>query len=152
MSIVFIAQSDGEVLRFRSNYHENSFKVWLKNIKGKWVRIELAKHPVSDKIRAYYWGAILPTVKDAVGYWSPLSTEKIHEILKREFNGFVAFNPRTKQVEKYARPAMSKESDSLRAMAYIEKIRLWLLEEYHTELPNPDEWIKNVRDNPQIIN
>ena len=67
------------------------------------------------------------------------------------FNYFEFFNPLTKRVERAGMTAVSNESSTMKAMEYIERIRQWTSENYMVELPDPETWKREVRDNPQFI-
>lgn len=108
----------------------------------KWMRITPETSPMSDNVRAWYWGAVIPTVRAKLTEWENLTEEEVHEVLKKEFNGFDYFSPITKKVERVGRSAVGSDSNTRRAMEYIEKIRVWLAEEYMTELPSPAEYMR----------
>lgn len=132
-----------------SEHNQARFYEFCRNHEGKWLRVELNKNPVSDGVRGYYFGAVLQTVRSVVPEWASLSNDDLHEILKKMFNYFDFFNPITKRTERVGRSAMSDESNTARAMDFVEKIRLWLAEDYLTELPSPDEH-KKLLDNAEL--
>ena len=80
-----------------------------------------------------------------------MSDDDIHEMLKKLFNFFDAYNPLTKRVERFGRTAMSADSTTERAMEFIDKIGVWLGEEYKTPLPDAEEY-KKIRDGAPLIN
>lgn len=140
MTRVFIAQIKDKRLELGSPTHRALFMDFLSKNDGKSVRIELAKNPISDKLRAYYFAVVVETVKSVVPEWKHKPSDDIHEILKQEFNGFNCFSPMSGKVERYGRSAMSDSSNTHRAMDYIEKIRVYLLENYEVDLPSTDEY------------
>lgn len=144
MSQTFIVEIRDLKLAFEP-YNLSRFKDFLGKNEGKKVRIELAKNPVSDELRGYYWGAVIPTAKSAVKEWEDITDDELHEVLKKLFNYFDFYNPLTKRKERCGRSAMSGDSNSARAMDFIEGIRKWLGEEYYIELPSPEEY-KKKRD------
>ena len=107
-------------------------------------RLTPAKNPVSNDVRAWYFGAIIKTIKATVPQWNTLSDEEVHEILKKMFNFFEFHNPLTNRTERCGKSAVGSESNTERAMDYIEKIRVWLAEEYKTELPDPEEYKRKL--------
>lgn len=141
----FIAQIRNKTLVFNTDQHQAIYHDFLSRNEGKKVRIELAKNPVSDELRGYYFAAVISTVKSVIEDWRGIPDEDVHEILKKMFNYFESVNPLTKRVERYGRSAMSSESTAARAMDFIEKIRIWLMDEYKIELPSPEEY-KHIRD------
>lgn len=151
MSQVFIATIKNKKLELASEHHRAIFRDFLSANEGKKLRIELVKNPTSDEMRGYYFAAVVPTVKKTVAEWSTLPNEDVHEMLKKIFNSFDCFNPLTKRVERYGRSAMGEDSNTKRAIDFIEKIRVWLLEDYKVELPNPEEY-KQIRDSAPLKN
>jgi len=59
-------------------------------------------------MRGYMFGAVIPFLKRIVPDWQSLTNDQVHEILKKNFNYFEAFNPVTKRVERYGQSIMSK--------------------------------------------
>lgn len=141
----FLAKIIDGKINFQSEWNEARFREFCKNHEGKILRIELSKNAVSEKIRGYYFGAVIPTVKASVKDWENISSEDVHEILKKLFNYFDALNPITKRIERFGRSAMGDESNSVRAMDFLEKIRVWLAEDFGVEMPNPEEY-KKIND------
>lgn len=138
----FIARITNHFFQFEN---EQYVRQNLSKLEGKKVvvEVEATRGGVSDALRGYYYAAVLPTVKATVPEWHNVKDDDLHEILKKIFNGFNFFNPFTKRTERVGRSAMNwNESNSARAMAYIDKIGQWLLEEYLVELPNPQEYRK----------
>lgn len=142
--MIFLAKAENGGIGFQSEYTRAHFKQWLKDNEGKQLRIETTQK-VSSNLRGYYYAAVLPTVKSAIPQWEYLTDEEIHNILKKQFCYFDAYNAITKRTERFSRTVMSDESNTKRAMEFIELIGTWLGEEYHIELPNPEEF-KVTRD------
>lgn len=140
MSKVYIARiRDGKVT-FDSPYGQVYFDMFLRENDRKKIEIRLAKNPVSDEMRGWYYAAVLPTVKALVPQWASLTNEEVHEILKKNFNYVEAWNPLTYRNERFGKSVMSDESNTAMAMDYIEKLRQWTLENYATDLPDPDKY------------
>lgn len=148
--IATISKSKLNYLDFGSDYNQARFVEFCKDNDGKQIRLETVKKTVSDEMRGYYYGAVIPTVKATVPEWSSLKPDDVHEILKKVFNSFRFFNPITKKTEVVGRTAMSQESNTARAMEFIEKITEWMATEYFVEMPTPQEY-KKLRDSAQTI-
>lgn len=142
MSNVCIAIARNKKLYFPSEYGEVHFRMFLEKYEGRKIEIKLSRNPVSDEMRGWYYAAVLPTVKSLVPQWSHLSNEEVHEILKKNFNYVEAWNPITNRNERFGKSVMSDESNTLMAIDYIEKIRQWCLENYATDLPDPEKYKK----------
>lgn len=147
--MIFLAKSENGGIGFESEYTRAHFKQWLKDHPGDPLRIDTPKK-VSSNVRGYYYAAVIPTVRSAIPQWEDLDNEEIHNILKKQFCYFDAYNAVTKRTERFSRTVMSDESNTIRAMEFIESIGKWLGEEYHIELPNPEEF-KERRDSVQMI-
>lgn len=141
MTTVCIAIARKGELYFPSPYGEQHYRHFLTKNDKKKVEIRIAKNPVSDDMRSWYWAAVLPTVKSLVPQWEKLTNDDVHEILKKNFNYIEAWNPLTERNERYGKGVMSGESNTMMAMSYIEKLRQWCLENYETDLPDPTKFI-----------
>src|SRR3990167_5771886 len=122
--------------KIKNGKPENQAGWWLfcqKN-DGRKIRVETISAIPSDELRGYYWASVIPTVKAIIRHWEKMSDDDIHEMLKKLFNFFDAYNPLTKRVERFGRTAMSADSTTERAMEFIDKIGVWLGEEYKTPL------------------
>ena len=146
---VFISTIRNKGLTWKSDAHRAMFLDFLAQNDGKKLRIELEKNPVSDEMRGYYFACVIPTCKSVIPEWKSMSNDDVHEMLKKAFNSFDCFNPVTKRIERFGRSAMSDNSNTHRAMEFIEKIRLWLAEDYMKELPQPEEY-KLLRDSAPL--
>lgn len=144
MSKVFIAKIKGGKVTFESDYGKALFNSFLQDYEGKKLEIRLARNPISDEMRGYYFGVILPFFKSLDG-WETLTHDQIHEILKTEFNGELVYNPIEQKAKKVAKSIMSDESNSTKAMEFLEQLRVYVAENYYKELPNP-ETFKLERD------
>lgn len=138
----FTESRNVEVVVYMSAYNAASFNDFKKEFPDSVLELEPKKKPVSQDLRGYYYGVVIPTVQAIIPEWSRLSDDEVHEILKRQFNGFNFFNPITKRTDRVGKSVMGLDSNSPRAMDYIDKIRMWLATEYYTELPNPMDYLK----------
>lgn len=145
---VFIAtaMSNG-TLFFKTEYNRNLFKDWLKEIAGKEVRIELAKNPVSDEMRGYYFGAVLPEVRKTCDKWKDLDSDELHEIMKKQFNFFEAWNSKTNRMERFGRSAMSEKSTTQEAMNFLQDIAGYLAE-CGRAMPDPEVYKRFINSAP----
>lgn len=148
--MVFLAKAsqDGGI-EFESDYTRAHFKQWLKDHPVHPLRIDTPKK-VSKNLRGYYYAAVIPTVKFTIPQWEHLTSEEIHNILKKQFAYFEAWNDITKRTERFSHTVMSDESNTKRAMEFIETIGKWLGEDYHIELPDPSTFT-NYRDSAPMI-
>jgi hypothetical protein len=145
-AFIAIATADG-TLMFRSDYHKALFSGWLKSIKGKEVRIEQAKNPVSEEMRGYYFAAVLPVVRRTCKEWGKLSGDELHEVLKKEFAFFEAWSARNKRIERYDTPVMSDRSSTEKAMQFLQNIAGYLAE-CGEAMPNPEEYKRFINSAP----
>lgn len=141
----FLAKAKDGGIDF-GEYNRYEFKKWLKENEGGLIRITCGgKKKVSETLRGYYYGAVIPTLKKAIPEWANESDETLHSLLKLEFNGVEIYSPFEKKKVRVSGTMMSKQASSYDAMMYIERIRSWLLENYGTDLPDAEEY-KALRD------
>jgi hypothetical protein len=149
---VFIGKAKDGKVDFESDYNKNALTMWLRENEGGLVRITcVKKRKVSDKLRGYYWGAVIPTIKQTVSNWRNENDDIVHDILKREFNGVDIFSPFTNSKVRVAKTIASRDAYGEEMMEFIEKIRLWLSENYGVDLPDPAQYelelIKRIDEN-----
>lgn len=146
----FIATSKNKVLSFNSDAHVAMFKDWLAKNEGKKIQISIAKNPVSDELRGYYFGCVIPFMKTLCKEWESLSNDELHEVLKKQFCFFEAWNSVTKRSERFGRPVMSSRSNTEKAGEFIENIRLYVSENYAQKLPDPNEYKSFINSAPTM--
>ena len=134
---------------FQSDYNTDRFNQELKDHEGELYEIKRRANPVSDEMRGYTFGALIPFLQSLVPEWGDLSAEQVYEILKREFNGFVAMNPVTRKKEKYGQSVMNRSMKNKKAMEFIMRIGNWVEENYGQTLPDPSEYT-NWRDSAPL--
>jgi hypothetical protein len=144
----FIAQIKNGEPCFLTDYNKARFKDWCKENEGQKIQIKRVSSKVSDNRRSWYFGAIVPFLKQLVPYWENLTDEQLHEVLKTEFNGFVIETKTGKR--KYPMPAVNRDVDSEQFDNYILRIAEWVRNNYAQELPDP-EMFKQLRDSAQLI-
>lgn len=140
MAATFLATAKKGQLTF-SEYGAVAFRMWIARNEGHKFEIKKAKHPVSSALRAWYWAAVVPHFNSLEG-WQNLSPEEVHEILKLEFNSASVLNPVSKKVENIPQTIMSDESNTTKAMEFIERLRQYSLENYSKDLPLAEEYKK----------
>lgn len=112
---------------------------------GTPVRLDTAVNPVSAEMRGYYFGAFLPFLRKLIPEWKDATNDELHEILKTEFNSFEAYNPFSKQKEKFGQSIMSNDRQNKKAMEFIMRIADWVSTNYQQTMPDP-ELYKKFRD------
>jgi len=144
MNYLFKARN-GE-MEFTSELSKNLFKQNLKENEGQQYVIEKVKNPVSDDLRAYYFGAVLPIVRTTCDKWDNLTTDELHEIIKKMLFYFETYNPLTKRIERFGRSVMRKDdwNNTRKAMEFLEIIREYL-SDCGLEMPDSEEY-KHARD------
>lgn len=148
MSKVWILNQLGGRLAM-TDYQKADFHDYCKKHPEVIFRLEPSSNPVSDNMRGYYYGAVLPFMRQLIPQWQDLADEELHEILKKAFNFFEAFNPVTKRKERYGMSVMAGDKQNRKAMDYLERIGNWVEENYDQRLPNPEEW-KEFRDSVKM--
>lgn len=143
----FIAMVEKGKLSFLTDFNKARFQQWLKENEGQKVQIKRVSSKVSDNRRGWYFGGIIPFVKELVPQWQTLTDDQMHEVLKTEFNGFVIETKKGKR--KYPMPVANRDVDSEDFDNYILRIAEWVRNNYALELPSPDEY-KRLIDSPQL--
>lgn len=121
------------------------FKDEVRLLEGKDVKlIDITQgESVSDELRGYYFAAVIPFIKSLnEGQWDHLSPDQIHEILKKDFNFFEAWNPLTNRVERYGQSVAARDRDYKQMLEYLKRIETWLEENYGQSLPDSESYRK----------
>jgi len=129
---------------FGSDYNRSRFIEELKSNEGKQYRIEKAKNPVTNEMRGYYFGAVLPVVRKTCIEWKHLTSDELHEVLKTEFAFFEAWSIKDQTTKRYATNVMSDKSSTQKAIQYLQDISDYLAQCGLT-MPDPEEY-KRFRD------
>lgn len=124
---------------------------FYKDNEGKEVKMTPVKKTVSDELRGYYFGAVIPFLKQVEKRWDGLLNEQVHEIMKKEFNYFEAYSVKNKRVERYGLPTANTEAKAEDMMNFIQRINSWVIENYGQSLPDPEKY-KEFLDSAQMIN
>jgi hypothetical protein len=140
----FIIQAKNGKIGFLSKYNKNRFYDYLKENDGCKFSIKPVSAKVSDEARGYYWGALIPFLKDINPSWKHLTNDQVHEVLKQEFNGFqVTYS--NGEVRKYGQSVCSKEIDTPKFQNYLLRITDYVIENYGLQIPDLEEY-KKFRD------
>lgn len=150
MRNIWIATSTGVGLDMGGDTNKALFQQDLKENIGKKYRIERVQKTVSDELRRYYFGAVLPLVRTTCDEWKDLPSEELHEVVKKMLFYFEAYNPMTKRVERFGRSVMKKDdfNNTQKAMQFLDVIGDYIVQ-CGLEMPNPEEY-KTWRDNAPL--
>ena len=111
----------------------------LDGLKGKW-RIDFKRYRPrrSDAQNAYYWGVMIPHVKEglAEAWGESLSSDEVHEYLKSLFLTKPIVNRRSGELVG-TRPGSSSKLDVGEFIEYSDKVILWAAEYLGVEIPSP---------------
>lgn len=102
------------------------------------ITIEKQKKKRSIEQNRYYWGVVVPLVKQGlldVGY--RMTTELTHEYLKEHFNVLELINERTGEILKTI--GSTTEMSTSQIMDYFTKITEWAAEYLNVQIPQPNE-------------
>lgn len=150
MKTLFVATIEKGGLNFGGDYNRIRFNQYLKDNEGKKLKIQKFENPVSDEMRGYMFGAVIPFLRTIDhGAWENLTDDQVYEVLKKNFNYFEAYNPLTKRKERYGQSVMNTSCKNVKAMEFIERIGEWVLENYGQTMPDPEEW-KRFRDSAPL--
>ena len=109
---------------------------------GEYVMtIERKQRKRSLMQNAYYWGVVVPLVKEGlldVGY--RMTTEAVHEYLKGQFSITEIVNERTGEVLKSI--GSTSEMTTSKMMDYFAEITQWAAEYLNVQIPQPNEQLK----------
>ena len=147
MSTAFIFTAREGKPDFGSEYNRARFVQNLKDREGKKYRIEEDDYPVSDEMRGYYFGAVLPIVRKTCKEWTNLSGDDLHAVLKKEYCYFEAWSQKNKRMERYARNVMSSDKDNALAKQFLLDISEYLAGCGY-EMPDPKVYKKFIDSAP----
>ena len=109
---------------------------------GEYVMtIERKRRKRSLMQNAYYWGVVVPLVKEGlldVGY--RMTTEAVHEYLKGQFSITEIVNERTGEVLKSI--GGTSQMTTSQMMDYFAEITQWAAEYLNVQIPQPNEQLK----------
>lgn len=141
-----------EVSLLMSVYNAANFNDYKKENPLTQFEVKVLKKPISKDMRAFYFGAVLPTIQKTCDEWKDLSSTEMHEVIKKLFFYFETYNPITKRTERFGRSVMADNewNNTVKAMQFLDVLREYLMS-CGIDFPNPDEYI-NMRDSAQLKN
>ena len=102
------------------------------------VTVERQKKTRSIQQSRYYWGVVVPLVKDGlndIGY--KLTTESVHEFLKGQFNVKEIINENSGEILKAV--GSTTELTTSGMMEYFAQIQQWATEYLNIYIPDPNQ-------------
>lgn len=150
MTKVWILAVKDRTLQF-SPYQKADFADYVASHPKTTYRLTPTKKPVSEPLRAFYFGAVIPEIRSTCDEWKNLSGQQIHDIVKKMLFYFETYNPVTKRTERFGRSVMSDNdwNNTSKAMEFLDKVREYL-EGCGHEMPDPEEY-KNERDSGRFL-
>lgn len=132
---------------FESSYNRERFKEYVREHQGTRMRLEPVSPHVSDEARGFYFGGVINgTIKRLSGF-EGMSTDEVHELLKREFNGVEIRDPVTGNNTRLGKSIAI--NSSRRFQEYLLRIGDWLMENYGQSMPDPEDY-KSWRDSAPL--
>lgn len=113
-------------------------KRWIENNKDCGIRIslEVFREKRSSKQNRYYWGVVVEMIKNRLeDLGHTLSTEEVHDFLKKEFN-YKEINTGDTYFLKI--PQSTKDQDTVSFNEYLGKIQMFAAEVLEIAIPDPD--------------
>lgn len=121
-------------------YNRQEFLDILKTWKDCSVELTLQSKTKgrSTSQNKYYWGCVLPIIKDALREQHGLTytSEGLHDFLKTKFNSIEIHN-QDGVVERL--PISTTELNTVEFETYLEDIRNWCLDFFGVRIPLPNE-------------
>ena len=152
MKALFIFKASQGKQDFGSDYNTARYSQFLKEHDGELFGIVPKTAVVTDTMRGYCFGALIPFLKQvSPKSWASLTDDQVYEMLKKNFNYFEAFDPIKGRIERYGQSVMSKNVANQKAKEFISRIDDWVTEEYQQTIPDAEEYKRFVRDNPTLI-
>lgn len=105
------------------------------------LTIEVKKKKRSTEQNAYYWGVVVPLVRDGLNdLGNEFSLEQTHEFLKKEFNYKEIVNHNTGEIKTI--PESTTDLSTFEFNEYKEKIQRFAVEFLGIQVPDPNEPLK----------
>jgi hypothetical protein len=113
----------------------------FKSFEGKTIKltIEKVENKRSNNQNAYYWGVIIPIIKNCIKeHWGEIwSAEIAHEFCKMQFNFIEKINEETGEIIRIPK-STTENTTTTQEELHIE-IRNFVLEWFNTVIPLPNE-------------
>lgn len=130
---------DGALKIFNLGKLKKEVKMW--DDKNVYIAIYLRRKTRSLMQNAYYWGVVVPIIKDAlVDQGWKITNKEAHDHLKSEFGKGELINETTGVILE-TRMSTAKMS-TVRFMEYIDDIQQWSAEYLNTVVPDPNQQIE----------
>lgn len=115
-------------------YNRQGFVALCQHLKGKQVVLSMAaKKPTrSDNANRYYWGVVVKTIADELGY----TQEELHDALKEKFLRVEA-DPERGRVLPTVRSTAKLTTSEFEE--YLETVRMWAARDMGIVVPLPGE-------------
>lgn len=123
-------------------YNQKTFSDLIKGFEGKRVELTIskAKKERSNQQNRYYWGCVIPilrnSLKDLGNVFTP---EQVHDLLKYKF---LKEDVHIKEGEFIEKVKSSTELSTSEFMDYIDEIQKWSAEFFGVVIPDPNEQIE----------
>jgi hypothetical protein len=104
--------------------------------------LELPKKKRSNNQNSFYWGVLIPLMQlGAKDLWSEVwSIDKAHKHLSNKFVFYESINERTGKITQT--PKSTTELTTTGWEVFMTEIRIYLLEDFDIDAPEPNEDIK----------
>lgn len=114
-------------------------KQWIYDRKGKTIRVIFEEHKRhrSSPQNAYYWGVIVPMIRDAINdLGNSFTSDEVHDFLKREYN----YHEVETHDGMYLKvPQSTTKLDTIGFNEYKDKIQQFASEILGIYIPDPNE-------------
>lgn len=120
-------------------YQREKLEQWIRQRPGRQIvlSIELRRKRRSNPQNAYYWGVVVPMVKDAINdFGNEFDTEETHEFLKARFN---SVEVEMKDGYYFDVPRSTTGLTTVDFMAYLDRIKLFGADILGIYIPDPNE-------------
>ncbi|WP_099368107.1 hypothetical protein [Sphingobacterium sp. 1.A.4] len=142
MSLTYFGSVENGSLKIRNR---NSLILDLKSLEGKDVEIKISRKKKTRSLNqnSYYWGCVIPIVKQGLidnGFDRSIinSTSVVHEFLKSMFCPKVeVVNEETGEI--LTLPPTTTNVSTVQMMEYFADIQQWASEKLQLIIPNPGE-------------
>jgi hypothetical protein len=106
----------------------------LKHLKGRHaISIKKQRNNRSLAFNRYYWAVVVPYIAVEIGY----NKEEMHDVLRRMFLSYEKKNDITQSVDVFL--LSTAKLNDVEFNEYIEKIRMFALEQLSIYIPLPNE-------------
>jgi len=140
----FLAKVNKQGILSIIDAHYPRYKYHLMSLANKTVEIVIRKEQKmsTDLQRKYYWGGILGTLGESIGYNPKQKKDMndLHEMMKWQFLTYFDKKLKCNRVHS------TEKLTTIERNEYHEKIRSWSQEFHNCYIPLPDEWDKQNKE------